>query len=357
MKKLHIMKVYGKTLLIVTLAICLGSCEKEELRDNTPVHKPKVLVLNEGNMGSNNASLSAIDIDNEIIDNAWFENANNRQLGDQAQDILAYGSKIYVTVTESNTLEVIDPTTGISIQKNLGLRKPCNMAAYGGNIYITCINPPSVICIDTATLTIQHTCKLSNYCPAGIAIAQGKAFVAGSYHIGNFNLLDNRIYVIDLTTLDTLPSIVAGSNNCRIEKFDDDALLVSHGNGTPTSPTGAFIINTHTMAVTEVNCGITKMAAYNGKIYGYNAPYGGTPTFTVVNRDGTTEAFPFNPSFNALEQGENPYSIQINPANGDIYITTDGAFLAHGDVYCFRSDGSLRFQLEAGLFPGKILFL
>lgn len=351
------MKKYYSILFIGLLAAALWSCEKEEVKNDTPVHSPKVLVLNEGNMGSNNASLSAIDIDNAVIDNGWFQSANNRKLGDQAQDMIIYGSKVYVTVTESNTLEIIDPATGVSTQKSMGTLKPRNIAAHGGNLYITCYNPPCVVCIDTATLTILDTCLLRDYCPEGIAIAQSKAFVAGAYHKSNYNLLDNRVYVIDLATFDTLPSIKAGSNNNRIEKFDESAILVSHGNGTAASPNGSFIVNTITMDVTTVNCGFTKMAAYNGKIYGFDAPYGGAPTFTVANPDGSTEAFPFQPALEGLEQSENPYGIQINPANGDIYISTDGAYRVPGDVYCYRPDGTLRFKLEAGMFPSKVVFL
>lgn len=314
-------------------------------------------MLNEGNMGSNNASLSAIDLDAAAVDNGWFQNANGRKLGDQAQDMIAYGSKIYVTVTESNTLEVINPATGAAIQKSMGSLKPRYIVAHGGNIYITCYNPPCVVCIDTATLGIQSTCLLRDYRPEGIAIAQGKAFVAGAYHKTDYNLFDNRVYVINLATFDTLPSIVAGSNNNRIEKFDENHLLVSHGNGTTTSPSGSFIVNTVTMETTPVACGFTKMAAYNGKIYGFDAPYGGSPTFTTVLADGTVEAFPFQPLLEGLEQNENPYGIQINPANGDIYITTDGAYRVPGDVHCFRPDGTLRWKLEAGMFPSKCIFL
>lgn len=351
------MRRFYSILFIGLLATTLWSCEKEEAQNDTPVQSPKAWVLNEGNMGSNNASLSAIDIDHALIDNGWFQNANNRKLGDQAQDIVAYGSKVYVTVTESNTLEVIDPATGRSTQKSMGTLKPRSIAAYGGHIYITCYNPPCVVRIDTATLSIQQTCLLRDYRPEGIAIAQGKAFVAGAYHKSDYNLFDNRVYIIDLATFDTLPSLVAGSNNNRIEPFDDNALLVSHGNGTPTSPSGAFILDVVTMDITPVDCGFTKMSAYNGKIYGFDAPYGGAPTFTVVNSDGTTEAFPFQPALEGLEQSENPYGIQINPTNGDIYITTDGAYRVPGDVYCFRPDGTLRWKAEAGMFPSKCIFL
>ncbi|KWW32048.1 MAG: hypothetical protein AUK63_144 [bacterium P3] len=339
------------------LVSLMAGCAKEEQSNSDPVKKPGAIVLNEGNMGSNNAALSVLDLDNGKADNMWFQNANGRKLGDQAQDMILYGSKVYITVTESNTLEVLDPATGISTRKSMGSLKPRYIAAHNGKVYVTCYNPPCVVCIDTATLAIEDTCRLGDYRPEGIAIAQGKAFVAGAYHKNDYNRFDNKIYVVDLTVFDTMPSIAAGSNNNRIELVDENTLVINHGNGTTASPSGMFFLNTATCAVTAAGCVLTRMTVYNGKVYGFHAPYGGTPSFVVVNCDGSVEDFPFTPAFEDMEQNENPYGIHINPYNGDLYITTDGSYRVPGDIYCFRPDGSLRFKTEAGMFPSKILFL
>lgn len=344
-------------LCIALFVAALWSCEKEERSSDNHVTTYSAVVLNEGNMGSNNAALSALDILTGAIDNAWFQHINGRKLGDQAQDMVAYGSKIYVTVTESNTLEAIDPVTGVSVQRSMGSLKPRSIAAHGGKLYITCYNPPCVVRVDATTLAIEDTCLLGDYRPEGIAIAQGKAFVAGAYHKSDYNRLDNRVYVVDLTVFDTLPAIMAGSNNIHLERIDANTLIVGHGNGTEASPNGAFILDATTYAVTTVAGGLTKMAVSGGQVYGFDAPYGGTPTFKVVHADGSVAAFPFTPQFETLEQDENPYGIAVNPDNGDIYITTDGAYRVPGDIYCFRSDGSLRYKVEGGMFPSKILFL
>ncbi|MBV5343398.1 YncE family protein, partial [bacterium] len=52
-----------------------------------------------------------------------------------------------------------------------------------------------------------------------------------------------------------------------------------------------------------------------------------------------------------------PFGIDINPANGDIYITDSKSYTVWGDVLCFDRAGKLKFKLrDIGLNPKKILF-
>ena len=346
-----------KLLVLGLFVVGLAACEKEESKNSSRVDMPDALVLDEGNMGSNNAGVSALDISGAKIDNEWFENNFRRSLGDQAQDIILNGDNVYITVTESNTIEMINTADGTVNQKSMGSLKPRSLAADGNKLYVSCYNPPCVVRLNANTLNIEDTCLLGEYRPEGIAVAKGKLFVAGAYHKVDYFYYDDKVYVIDLATFDALPSVTAGSNNNKVKKINDDKLIFTHGNGTPDSPTGAFILDANDYSITTVNVGLTKMAVYGGKVYGYNAPYGGSPTFVVVNADGSSEPFPFTPVFDGLETNENPYGISVNPANGDIYFTTDGAYRVPGYVFCFKPDGSLCFKLKAGMLPSDVLFI
>ena len=73
-----------------------------------------LLVLNEGLWGENNAEISMVDIPNKKVTTNWFSSTNQRGLGDVGQDMLKYGSRIYTTVSFSNSIEVINPSTGKS---------------------------------------------------------------------------------------------------------------------------------------------------------------------------------------------------------------------------------------------------
>lgn len=344
------MKQLSRFLFIGLVVLGFTACEKEEdnSNNNVTVEHQGALVLNEGDFTANNAAISALDITNGDIDNHWFENANNYGLGKQAQDMILYNNKVYVTVTESNTLEAIDPTTRRSTQKSMGTLKPRSIAADGGKLYITCYTPPCVVRVDATSLTIEDTCFVGEYKPEGIAITNGKAFVAGAYN--DSYQYDNRLHIIKLSTFDTLPSITVGSNLNKVMKVNDNKLIVSWGNGYD-SPNGCAIVDVNSSAITPVNHGLTKMDVYNGKVYGYDAIYNGPTSWVIINTDGSTEDFPFTPAIT-----NHAYGININPATGDIFIF-DANYEANGDVLCYTSNGTLRFKAETAKFPSKVVFL
>jgi len=76
-------------------------------------------VLNEGTWGNNEASLSRVDLSTGTITNNVFSFANGRDLGDVAQDLVVYGTKAYVTVSFSNTVEVVNKSDNTSNQIGL----------------------------------------------------------------------------------------------------------------------------------------------------------------------------------------------------------------------------------------------
>lgn len=346
------MKHLNRIILASVAVLLCVACEKEK---ETPTgggsSESFALVLNEGNMSANNASVSNLNIVDGTIDNQWFEAANHRGLGDQAQDMMAYGSKVYITVTESNSLEVLNPATGASQRVDMGDRKPRSMAADGGKIYITCYNPCSVVRVDTASLDIEATCLLGQFYPEGIAIAQGKAFVASSYKGNDY---DDKLYVVDLATFDNPSTITVGMNLSGVKKINDNKVIVCWIGNYGDISSGSAIVDATTLDVTLTGEALQKMDVYNGKIYGYSVEYDAswheTNVWKVINADGTAEAFPFSVSLDA-----NAYGININPANGDFYITSTD-YMTNGDVYCFSPTGTRSFKVEAGAIPSKVLF-
>ncbi len=360
----HISKILFATMAVFIFAACEKENDSPSGNTDTiptdtvptdtipPTPDAYALVLNEGNMSANNASVSRLNLTTGVIDNQWFETANGRGLGDQAQDMIAYGTKVYITVTESNSLEVLNPATGVSTRVDMGDRKPRSMAAAGGKLYITCYNPYSVIRVDTASLTVEATCLLGQYHPEGIAIAQGKAFVASSYQGNSY---DNHLYVVDLATFANPTTVTVGMNLSNVKKINDNKIIVSWIGNYSDVPSGSAIIDATTLAVTNTGEALQKMDVYNGKVYGYSVEYdenwNETNNWKVINADGTSEAFPFAVSLDA-----NAYGININPANGDFYITSSD-YSTNGDVYCFTPSGTRRFKVEAGAIPSKVLFL
>ena len=347
-------------LCIGLLALSLTACEKENNgnTESNPEIPVDILVLNEGSWGANNSSITAInDSLGEVSARDWFSAKNGRGLGDVAQDMIVYGSKVYATVTFSNSLEVIDAMSGVSQRVDMQGHQPRSIAAANGKLYVSCYNPRSVVRIDTTTLAIEATCALGDYQPEGLTICNGKLFVTSSFiQDGQNYLYDDKVYVIDLATFSNPQTVTVGANPQEVKVIADGKLIVNYWGNYDDQPAGTAIIDANTLTITQTGQALTKMDVYNGKAYGYVTEYDAywnqTVSYKTIDVNGTSADFPF-----AFSIAENPYGISVNPANGDIYVMTDGNYIANGTVYCFTLSGDMRFMLEAGILPKKVVFL
>ena len=63
-------------------------------------------VLNSGDWQSANSSLTMCNLETGVVEQSYFEAQNGRCLGNNANDIIVYGSKIYIAVSGESTIEV-----------------------------------------------------------------------------------------------------------------------------------------------------------------------------------------------------------------------------------------------------------
>ena len=106
--------------ILVGLALFLltfSSCKKEEFgpqckncEENaiTPSIQNDVIIVNEGNFGFGNATLTLYNSTNRNIHHGIFQQVNNYPLGDVAQSAYYFNEKIVVVVNNSNKIEIID---------------------------------------------------------------------------------------------------------------------------------------------------------------------------------------------------------------------------------------------------------
>ena len=115
-------------------------------------------VINTGNSGANNGTIQWYDRDQKTVSADLFAAANGTGIGD-VQDLCIYGSKIYVTCSESAKIEVLNRADFTRIQTlNLANEsgqsiKPRYMAATKGNIYFTAYDG-TISRLDTINLSI-----------------------------------------------------------------------------------------------------------------------------------------------------------------------------------------------------------
>ena len=348
-----------KSILLLTAAamIAMVACKPEEVKPNeNPAETTRAYVLNEGAWGGNNASLSLITP--EGITNDWFAKSNNRGLGDLAQDMIHYGSKLYVVTNESNTLECIDPATGVSSKQiDMGSRHPRYMVAHKGKIYVSCYDK-TVVRIDTASLAIDATCQLSGMQPEQLCVVGENLYVCNSWQNDSNGQVeyDNTLSVVNLGTYEETGKITVASNPTRMKALDDHRLLVACTGNYADDPATTLVIDLNNGSQTPLGVAATNFDICDGYIYlyctSYDANWNATAAFYKVNAT-TLEATPILEDYgNDLR---NAYGINVDPTTKNLYVC-NSTWSVNGDVFIFSPENKLLGKYEAGIYTSKVVF-
>lgn len=328
----------------------------------TPVEPTRLLILCEGLYNMNNSTLAFVDLSNGTTDYDLFKTLNHRGLGDTANDLKRYGSKIYIPVDISSTLEIIDASTltsikRISITNEEGrARQPRRIAFHDGFAYVTCFDG-TLIEIDTVSLETTRMVTLGRN-PDHIAVANGKAYVSNSGGL-DYPYYDATVSVVDLATMAETRRIQVGQNPGCIEASENgDIYVVSRGD---------YDLNDYTLMKidTEIDTVIRTFADIHplnfcivgNTMYMYNYNFTAA-THWVKTFDCNTDRISNDNLLSEEVRMTTPYSITVDPSSGEIFLTDANSFVLFGHLICINPDGTLRYIIsEIGLNPNGVLIL
>lgn len=348
--------------LVMMGAVSFTACDDDEEVEKKPSGSNDVVyVLNEGNKGSNNTSVSALDLATGENFYYQFMAANGRGLGDTGQDMLRYGGKIYIAVYGSNTIEVVDGNSLKSIktiQPEAGKPgNPRSLAADNGKVYVS-LYDGYVAKLDTAKLAIEDSIVVGPN-PEEITIANGNLYVTVSDGMNYAAGYENGKYVskIALDSFKEASKIDVLVNPTKITSDKDgNVFVISMGNYGDIPATIQKITKDDSVSVVGK---ATLMACNENTLYTINAPWGvSSIDFVSFNtKTGVKESSSFI-SGSEDELPSNPTSISVNPKNGNIMI---GSYLTAGDYssngYVFEyADGAFKAKYNVGVGPRKIVY-
>ena len=354
---MHYRQLFVKiTTLLLFAFFCAASCNPPEPPRPLPTdaYAYGAYVLNEGLFQHNNCTLSYYDFENQTLTPDIFLQVNQRGLGDTGNDLKKYGSKLYCVVNNSHRVEVMDFETAKSIKAiPLSGKSPRQITFYKNKAYVSCFDG-DVVRIDTATLEVELTAH-SGANPEGICVCNGKLYVANSGGLNNPNY-GTTVSVFDINTLTLLRSIEVGVNPYKLAANDDNRTVYVCTRGDYMEQHGTFsVIDAQTDQITRTWPNIQNFTVFQDKAYVYEVDYAAeTNPVKVLNltQEGSVAE-------NFITDGtviQMPYSITVNPLNGDVYITDAYNFTVTGDVYCFDKNGKKKFSFSAGLNPSVVVF-
>ena len=346
--------------------------EMESTGDTTRTEVIGFYLLNEGNMGSNKASLDYYDFSSGIYTRNIYQAANPRvtqSLGDVGNDIKIYGSRLYAVINCSNLVEVMDAAT----TKHIGtIQVPnCRYLAFkDGYGYLTSYAGPVVVDatkaqigyvakFDTATLQIVDTCHVG-FQPDELEVVGNQLYVAnsGGYMVPNY---EHTVSVIDLEnksrkTID----VVNNLHHLRADRYGQ--IWVSSRGDYYDQPSRLYCIDTKTDKVTDsVMVAVSNMWIDGDSLYicatefSY-VTYDTEVTYAIVNvktHEIVTRNFIQDPTVKI----DVPYGIAVNPKTKDIYVTDAKNYVSPGTLWCIGQDGRAKWSVRTGDIPAHICFI
>lgn len=319
-------------------------------------------VVNEGNMGSNKASLDYYDYATAVYKRNLFGEINPNVvlgLGDVATDIAIYGTKMYVAVNGSNLVEVMNARTA----KHLGTIKVTNcryLNFYQNKVYVTSYEG-YVAVADTGALTVQTNIKVGRQ-PEQMAVVGTKMYVAnsGGYSPSNY---DRTVSVIDLSTNTIVKTIDVALNLDHVVADQYGDVYVTSRGDYYNVPPKLFVIDSKTDAVKkQFDIPAGEIVIHNDLAYIYNADFNyntGNSKASYTLLDVKTETL-LNRSFitDGTEKDiKTPYGLAIDPISEDIYITDARDYLSSGTLYCYDKTGRKKWSVTTGDIPAHFAFL
>ena len=213
-----------------TVALAFSSCNDDKIEPDieVPTEVTGVYILNGGDYGGNNAGISYLDSEGKVTEDI-FKKQNNRALGDMGQHMIKYGSKLYVSMYGSKTVEILDAADATSLKQLTltddqgAIRPPRMFAAYNGKVYLTTFDG-YVAKIDTASMAVEGYVKVGPN-PDGITIANERIYTADTDGM-NWPSQSTRVSVVDINSFEFEKTITVSLNPNYIYSDSDGDVYV-----------------------------------------------------------------------------------------------------------------------------------
>lgn len=362
MKTKDLLKIWA---IALVCPLFITSCDSDNDDEPTTVTPAStgLYIINSGNQSSGiDGSISYLDYGTSAMSQKIFTSANGRGLGTTANSAIIYGSKMYIMVTNSNTIEIVDKKTCKSIKQIQPTTDqgsmPRNAAAYEGKVYVSMFDG-NVSRIDTTSLAIDATIKVGPN-PEEVTIANDYLYVANSDgNNWNGSYADGKsVSKIKLSTFTEEKKITVGLNPTKLcSDTNGNIFILAMGDyGTTAAKIQKIDRNDN---VTDFANG-TLMAIKDNILYVINAPYGAESN-TYISYNSTTGTT-LNNNF-VTTQVDSPCAINVDPVTGKIYISSYelvsgyASYKTDGYVNEYSSTGDLINKYTTGVGPIGLTFV
>lgn len=331
-------------------------------------------LLNEGNMGSNKATIDFYDYTTGVYTRNIYGAVNPnvpKELGDVGSDLQIYGGRMYAVINCSNKVEVMNAATAERIGQ-VDIPNVRYIRFSGAYAYVTSYAGPVELAqeyqqlgyvakVDTATLQVVDTC-LVGYQPDELEIVGGKIYVAnsGGYMFPNY---ENTVSVIDLATFTETARIPVAVNLHHLRADKHSQLWVSSRGDYYSIASKLYCIDLkQDKLIDSLNVAVSNFWLDGDSLYIYSSEWSYVNMATettygivnVANRSLVTRNFITDGTDAEITV---PYGLMVNPLTKDIYITDAKNYVTPGTLYCFGQNGVKKWSVTTGDVPAHFVLV
>lgn len=347
--------------IVFLFLLVIFSCNSDD-STQTPITEGNyangVFVLSEGGYTYNNASLAFIHSNGEI-ENDIFHAVNGRSLGDVAQSMNFHEDYGYIVVNNSNTVEVVNPTTLESITTIGGdFHNPRYISFYNGNAYVSNwgdgSNPTddfiAVVDLDSFEVTEKISVPQG---PERLIAYENTLYVAqrGDYNYGN------TLTKINLNNHTISGSFTVADYPNGLEIHDNHLFVLCSGyqdwSGSDYSSNGAlYKINLENSEILDQINFTEGMRPNHLQIENQSLYY--TIGKNIYKTSTNHFEHPSTPIRNVENDGvEILYG--FNVVNGWLYVCDAKDYQSNGELFVYTITGELQSQYPiSGLIPNGV---
>ncbi len=347
-------------------SLCVGflffSCEKDidccPMPAAEAAFESGIVVLNEGNFGSSNASVHFINDEDDNNQPLIFSKINGSNLGDTAQSIEFHENLGVIVVNGSNKIEIVNRFTFKSLATiSSNLHNPRYAEVIGDKLYISNwgdgmnADDDFIAVFDLKDFTFMKSISVAEG-PEKMLASNNSLFVA---HKGGFSF-NNIISVINSESDMVIKEIEAGDLPDSMEIKGNELWVLSSGKPS--------------YADTETPGNLTKIDIATLSVLGsFNLPEPGMhpSNLSIINNEAlftmgkdlyrynTESGFQPTPEF-SFDEVAVLYGFEIH--DGQVFIASPRAdFSGNGNLFVYDlNNGSLQKTYTVGINPNGIYF-
>ncbi len=337
--------------LAIAAVITIVSCSKEDNDPHTPgpdiTPGQGVFVINEGNFGWGNASLSYYDKDADMIYHDYFRDANGESLGDVFQSITIHNGLAYLVINNSGKIEVMDAKTGRRKGTISGLVSPRHMLSVASDkVYVSDLFGNHIRIVDPQNYETTGEIPMNGWTEAMVE-QMGLVYITG--------MQSGYVYEVDPTSDQITDSLYLPPGPVSMVADSKGHLWVLSG-GAPLfkSHPSLYQLEKNSFQVQEKYKLPDPNVIYSNLSIcpeGETLYFLGDNVYRMKINNATPQMEILIPS-----DGRFLYALAVDPFNGDVYISDPVDFEQTGKMMRYDTEGQLLNIQDTGIIPGNFTF-